>query len=150
VSSPFRPGPSWLLALACFAVHMAALQALFNSAVPLTGQLLLSALLGLHGVAQVRRALRVGDNALSTMHVDETGILLEFNNKRRIPVYAVGIYCTTAIQVIRFRRQGTDSGSVFCLSVLPDTTDADTRRQLRAWLLTAPLRQVASQAAVQD
>lgn len=148
--SPFCPRPSYLLALTCIGIHLAALLALLNSAVPLTGQLLLSTLLGLHGIAQVRRALLIGNGALSTVHVDETGILLELNNKRRIPVCPVDIYCTTALQVIRFRRQGTDSGSLFSLTVLADTTDADTRRQLRAWLLTAPLRQVASQSAVQD
>jgi len=139
--SPFRPGPSYLLALVCLAVHLAALLALIISSVPLTGQLMLSVLLGLHGIAQLRGALRVGDSALSALHVDETGVLLELNSKRRIPVCLVDVYCTTAIQVIRCRRQGRGNGSGFSLTVLPDTADADRRRQLRAWLLAVPLRQ---------
>jgi hypothetical protein len=138
------------LALTCLVVHTAALLALLNSAVPLAGQLLLTALLGLHGTAQLRQALGVGASALSVLHVDETGVLLELNSKHRIPVCLVDVYCTSAMQVIRCRRQGAGSGSGFSLTVLPDTTDADTRRQLRAWLLTVPLRQTDCKPRVQD
>lgn len=134
----FRSGPSRVLATFYGAVHLAAMFALLQSALPLAGLLLLLPWLAVHGTVLVRRALMVDGNTPAEVRADGTETLLELVNGRRIPVGMTGIYCTSWLQVVHFRRQGPGVG--FWLVLLADTSDIDTRRALRAWLLTVSLR----------
>lgn len=148
--SPFRSSPSYLLAALSGAVHMAALVAVMHSALPLTARLVMVLLLILHGAGLVRRALLVDGHVPAVIHVDESGILLELVNGRRIPVFLSDIYCVSCLQVVQFRRQGTATGPGFWLTALTDSAGQDSRRQWRAWLMSVPLRPGRENAQLRD
>lgn len=148
--SPFRSAPSYLLAVLSCAVHMAALVALMHSDLPLAVRLLTVLLVILHGVGLVRHALLADGNVPAVIHVDESDILLELVNGRRIPVSLSDIYCVSSLQVVQFRRQGTGAGPGFWLTVLTDSAGQDSRRQWRAWLMSVPLRLTREKAQLRD
>ena len=143
--SPFCAGRSYGLAACYSAAHAAALIALVNSALPLPALLAMAAPLIAHGTGLLRRALLADADAPVAVYVDDTDTLLTLASGRRIPVFPSDVYCTSWLQVVRFRRQGTVVGPGFWLAVAPDSADTDSRRQLRAWLLSVPLRLTIAQ-----
>lgn len=139
----FRSGPSCWLPLFYGVLHLAALVGLVVSKLPLPGLLLIAPALGLKTIQLVRCALQQSEAALSAVEVDDTGILLTLVNGRRIPVTIADIYCSSWLQVVQLRRRAARNREVFWLIVLPDTASADSRRQLRAWLLATPIQSAA-------
>ncbi|MBC53950.1 MAG: hypothetical protein CMQ34_08975 [Gammaproteobacteria bacterium] len=148
--APFRVRRSGLLAVFYGVMHLAAVAALLISALPRGAPLLIAPLLIVHGIVLMRRATLADGNALAAVHVDDTDILLELVNGRRIPAQLSGIYCVTGLQVAHFRRQGRDTSPGFWLTVLPDSAGPHTRRQLRTWLLTVPLSLTSVSTQIRD
>lgn len=106
--------------------------------------------LGLQATLLVRCALLKAGAALSAVEADATGTLLTLVNGRRIPVIVTDSYCSSWLQIVQFRRCSLNNKRSFWLIVLPDTTDADSRRQLRAWLLASPMQSAASTTQARD
>lgn len=136
----FRSGPSCWLPVFYGVLHLAALFALVVSKLPLPVLLLIAPGLGRQVIQLVRCALQQSEAALSAVEADDTGILLTLVNGRRIPVTIAAVYCSSWLQVVQFRRRAARDREVFWLIVLPDTASADSRRQLRAWLLATPIQ----------
>ncbi len=139
--SPFCFNRSYGLAIFYGAVHVAALLALVASALPLPALLPMAALLIVHGAGLLRRALMADGDAPAVLYAEDTEVLLTLANGRKIPVTPWGIYCTSWLQVVHFRRRGTVTGPGFWLTVVAGSTDSDSHRLLRAWLLSTRLGQ---------
>lgn len=141
MSFRFTLNPSPALAAAYYAVHLAAGAAIATSALPAPVLIPALVILAAHALRLGRRALLATTPVLVAVGFDERDTLLELNNGRRVPVSVTDLYCTSWLQVVRFRHTAANAGETFWLLVLPDSADADTRRQLRACLLALPLQQ---------
>lgn len=150
MSFRFRSRPSRCLPLFYGLLYVAALAALVVSKIPLPGLLLIIPGLGLQAIGLVHSAWQQSETALSAVDADETGILITLVNRRRIPVIITGIYCSSWLQVVQFRRCSVRDRQVFWLIVLPDSANADSRRQLRAWLLATPIQSAATVTQIRD
>lgn len=150
MSFRFRLRPSSCLPVFYGLLHVAALAALVVSKLPLPGLLLVIPGLGLQAIGLVYSALQQSETAMSAVDADETGILITLVNRRRIPVIITDVYCSSWLQVVQFRRCSARDRRVFWLIVLPDTANADSRRQLRAWLLATPIQSAATVTQIRD
>jgi hypothetical protein len=139
MSFRFRPQPSRRLSALVYVLHLAAVLALNASALPWTGLAPMAMLLAMHATFTLRRVNLRDGRSIVVVDFDEADLLIELCNGRRIPVNVTDIYCTAWLQVARFSRKTKQAGVPFWLVVLPDGADADSRRQLRACLLTLPL-----------
>lgn len=140
MSLRFRLNPSFTLLAAYCTVHLAAVVAVAVSAFPVPLQISMILVLGTHTLLLGRRAILATRPVLVAVEFDDSDTLIELDNGRRVPVAVTDVYCTSWLQVVRFRRMTTNAGETFWLIVLPDSADADTRRQLRACLLALPLQ----------
>jgi len=144
VAFRFRPQPSdSLFAMVCV-LHLAAVLALHTSALPWYGLASVTMLLAIHATFMLRCVRLRSGRSIVVVDFDETDLLIELSNGRRIPVSVTDIYCIAWLQVIRFSRKTRQAGVPFWLVVLPGSADADSCRQLRACLLALPLRAFAN------